>query len=115
MNVEDNWYFLRVIESLIVIIEHPVMRMFCLVFFQIFLFFPCSSLDCLGFTETGGWDLFSNSCCFVKYDYDLPPKKCCCYFNYDGDISGECIWKRREVLFYVAKVMVAFQMYVYFE
>lgn len=66
-------------------------------------------------TETGGWDLFSNSCCFVKYDYDLPPKKCCCYFNYDGEISGECIWKRREVLFYVAKVMVAFQMYLYFE
>lgn len=79
------------------------------------IFFFCSSLDCLCFTEIGGWDLFSNSCCFVKYDYDLPPKKCCCYFNYDGDISGECIWKRREVLFYVAKVMVAFQMYLYFE
>lgn len=68
MNVEDNWYFLRVIKSLIVIIEHPVMRMFCFVFFQIFHFFFCSSLDCLCFTETGGWDLFSNSCCFVKYD-----------------------------------------------
>lgn len=44
MNVEDNWYFLRVIESLIVIIEHPVMRMFCLVFFQIFLFFSARPL-----------------------------------------------------------------------
>lgn len=110
MNVEDNWYFLRVIVSLIVIIEHPVMRMFCFVFFQVFHFFFSARP-----TETGGWDLFSNSCCFVKYDYDLPPKKCCCYFNYDGEISGECIWKRREVLFYVAKVMVAFQMYLYFE
>lgn len=39
MNVEDNWYFLRVIVSLIVIIEHPVMRMFCFVFFPSFPFF----------------------------------------------------------------------------
>lgn len=59
MNVEDNWYFLRVIVSLIVIIEHPVMRMFCFVFFQVFHFFSARP------TETGGWDLFSNSCCFV--------------------------------------------------
>lgn len=48
MNVEDNWYFLRVIVSLIVIIEHPVMRMFCFVFFQVFHFFSARP------TETGG-------------------------------------------------------------